>query len=740
MKKISLLFASSLLVAIVSAQTQFIRKDSIPVFINSQQVNFPWAGGMNFCQYSNIDLNQDGILDLFVFDRSGNKVTTFINLGTPNQADFRYAPEYIPQLPRFHDWVLLRDYNCDGKMDIFTNNASTIKVYKNVSTLATGLQFQLVSSELMVDREPNSTHLLAPLNVSWIDIPAIRDVDGDGDLDVLNFGVGGQQLEYMRNMSMENYGVCDSLNSFMLESLCWGDFSESQVDATLTIHSGCNPPPIATDANAYNTERSLHGGSCMECINVDGDNDQDLLVGDLSNYFINLLRNAGDSSYASGDTIDDHYPGYDVPAQLNLFGCGFHVDVDNDGKRDLLLSPNNNAISENFTSSWYYHNTGADDSVRLQYVTNAFLQSDMIDVGEGAIPVFFDYDHDGDKDLFIGDKAYFDVNTLPPARLALFKNIGNASNPSYVLVTRNLLGLDTVDGLGLRGVAPTFGDLDGDGDEDLLIGDVNGHLHYFRKDPGSDTNFVYVNSNYLSFSIGSFIVPQLVDVDRDGVLDLLVGEQSGNVNYIHNSGTATNPVFSSITNPLFGGFFVTESGFTTGYSTPFLYDINGTYTLFVGSERGFLFRFDNIDGNLNGNFTLTDSLYVSSYEGGRIACGVTDLNNDGLFDVIIGNYAGGAAIFYGDNGVGISENVPATTVFSVYPNPAAEQVTIETVADPLRPQTLLITDLSGKKIAEEKITGKKTILNTSAYAAGIYICTMTDENGFTYNQKLLISR
>jgi hypothetical protein len=737
MKKIQLIIAASLTACITFAQTQFIRKDSIPVFINSQQVLFPWAGGMNFCQYSNIDLNQDGIEDIFVFDRSGNKILTFVNNGTPNQADYRYAPEYIPQFPTLHDWAILRDYNCDGKMDIFTNNQSTIRVFKNVSTVSGGLQFQLVSPELMLDREPNSTHLMVPLNVSWIDIPAIRDVDGDGDLDVLNFGVGGQQVEYIRNMSKENYGICDSL-VFTLESLCWGDFSESQMDATLTLHSGCNPPPVAPDASSYNAERELHGGSCLECINTDGDNDQDLLVGDLSNYYINLLRNGGDSSYASGDTIDDHYPGYDTPAQLNLFGCGFHLDVNNDGVKDVIFAPNNNAISENFVSSWYYKNTGRNDSVRLQFVTNSFLQGDMIDVGEGALPVFFDYDHDGDKDLFVGDKAYFDVVNLPPARLALFKNIGNATNPAYVMITRNLLGLDTVNGLGLRGVAPTFGDLDGDGDEDLLIGDVNGHLHYFRKDPGSDTNFVYVSSNYLSFSIGQFIVPQLVDVDRDGLLDLLVGEQTGNVNYIHNSGTSTNPVFTSITNPLFGGFFVTQSGFTTGYSTPFLYDVNGSYVLFVGSERGFLFRFDNIDGNLNGSFTLTDSLYVSHYEGGRIAPAVTDLNNDGLFDVAIGNYSGGVAIFYGDNGVGTNDLPAAASVFTVYPNPAASQITIE--SENGKAQSLVITDLSGKRVYESKLSTTKTVVDVSGFAAGMYICTVTGDNGFIYNQKLLIGR
>src|SRR5574337_184070 len=264
---------------IAFAQTQFIRQDSIPVTIGNQQLQFAWAGGMNFVQFSDIDLNLDGIKDLFVFDRSGNKITTYLNLGTPNTVDYKYAPQYINKFPRMHDWVLLRDYNNDGLADIFTSNASQIQVFKNISTVANGVQFQLVTDSIVEDRAPNSTHTISPLNVSWIDIPAIRDVDGDGDWDILNYGVVGTQMEYHKNLSMETYGVPDSL-LFRLESLCWGEYTESQFDATLTLNTPCNPPPMQAQQNS---PYKLHGGSCMECINTDGDNDQDLLIGDLSN-------------------------------------------------------------------------------------------------------------------------------------------------------------------------------------------------------------------------------------------------------------------------------------------------------------------------------------------------------------------------------------------------------------------------------------------------------------------------
>ena len=130
---------------LIQAQTigDLNRVDSVRVYENSQQLLFPWSGGVNFAQFSEIDLNLDGIQDLFVFDRSGSKITTYINLGTANQVDYILAPQYVYCFPRLHDWVLLRDYNCDGKADIFTYTIAGFGIYKNTSSMAGGVSFQL---------------------------------------------------------------------------------------------------------------------------------------------------------------------------------------------------------------------------------------------------------------------------------------------------------------------------------------------------------------------------------------------------------------------------------------------------------------------------------------------------------------------------------------------------------------------------------------------------------------------
>jgi FG-GAP-like repeat len=106
----------------LNAQTSLYR-DTIPVIESGSQLKSPWAGGINFSSFSQVDLNQDGKKDLVTYDKvcgSGGKLKTFLNIGNSGEAKYKHAPGYQNQFPAVTEWALLFDYNNDGKNDLFT--------------------------------------------------------------------------------------------------------------------------------------------------------------------------------------------------------------------------------------------------------------------------------------------------------------------------------------------------------------------------------------------------------------------------------------------------------------------------------------------------------------------------------------------------------------------------------------------------------------------------------------------
>ncbi|MBA3971321.1 MAG: VCBS repeat-containing protein, partial [Bacteroidetes bacterium] len=372
--------------------------DSIQVKISGTTILNPWAGGLNFIQSSNIDLDLDGIKDVITFDRTGNKIRTFVNQGAVGTVDLKYIPQYESKFPPMVDWTLLVDYNCDGKEDIFTSTSGGFKVFKNTSSTGTGLQFTLVTNLQYSIYNPPSGSLIN-LYVSGADIPAITDIDDDGDMDVVTFAIGANYLEYHKNMSMELYGTCDSLK-FQAGNYCWGYVAENGFTNDYNLFDTCSPNVPSPELRPMDEEqRSVerHAGSCELCLDLDGDADKEFVVGDISFDNLTMLTNGGSLTDASFNAIDVAFPSNTTSTaavDLTVFPCAFYVDVNNDSKKDLIVSPNAPNVSENFNSVVYYKNNGTNSTPVFQYQQSNFLQDNMIDVGEGAYPVFFDYDAD----------------------------------------------------------------------------------------------------------------------------------------------------------------------------------------------------------------------------------------------------------------------------------------------------------------------------------------------------------
>jgi hypothetical protein len=278
---------------------------------------------------------------------------------------------------------------------------------------------------------------------------------------------------------------------------------------------------------------------------------------------------------------------------------------------------------------------------------------------------------DGLPDLLVGRLNRVDGSGALTNGLTFFKNTGSASLAAFERVSNDYAGLSA---LGRQGLAPTTADLDGDGDLDLLVGDIGGNLHFYRNvaAAGMPAAFTLAEADFQGINLGVQAVPALYDLDRDGKPDLLLGERNGNLNYLRNIGTSTAPAFLLETE-FWGAVDTRRAGFTVGSSAPFLRLNEGNQTeLYVGSQSGYLYRYGNIDGNLLGTFDLVDSSWGGLLPGLKSSIALADFNGDTISDVLLGNIRGGLQLF-------TSKGVPppvglepaALPNLQIWPNPAS---------------------------------------------------------------------
>jgi hypothetical protein len=779
----------------------FKRDFSIPVYDTSNQLlKFPWAGGFNSAHFNQIDLNQDGIKDLVVFDAQTDKLFPFINLGTPNTVSYQYAPQYETAFPKLNGWIKLRDFNGDGKEDIFTYGFAGIKVYINTSTPTSGLSFSLYTPILNAFQGNSYSNIL----VTSVDYPAIEDIDGDGDLDILVFYGLGSLIQHYDNRSIDSTGTADTL-WLVLNHRCWGWVSENADDNGITLNIDSIDPTLLNycqnnlkSTGGGPTSAPKHTGSTMQMLDLTGNQVLDMLIGDTDYPTVTALFNTGTPKAARITSADTLFPSYDVPVNLYSLVSTDYIDVNNDGKKDLIAAPLDpgweSPKAENLGSAWWYKNISTGNAPVFSLQTKSFLQSDMIDIGTNSHPVLFDYNGDGLLDLFVGSYGLRDSSWLDPwlnlhsryiSRIFLFENTGTATQPAFKMISDDFAN---VSALGLVGAFPTFGDINGDGKPDMIMGDTTGRLHYFENiaPAGQPMQLNHVTSNYQNIDVGMFSTPQLFDLDDDGLLDLVIGYKQGvftnnginfiwktSLAYYKNTGTNTNPVFTHQTDTL-GGVRVNDSyyHYYSAYSAPCFYrDTAGVISLFVGSGPGLVFYYRNINNNLNGVFGMDSNMvHITDYDqfysvqhfenqdrnaqtiDVRLKSVVTvgDLNGDGYPEMIVGNFGGGLNFFMGSPplGIGIQKPIKAFTgEVNVFPNPAAYAVNVViTEADRSVRSIASVYSITGQLLMQYQNLGDDYFqLDISNLSNGLYILKVDVQSDLqgasaSFNKKLVVKR
>jgi len=701
---------------------------SLPVERNGVTLTNPWTGGFDAPEFSLADINNDGIKDLFVFDRSGNKVMIFINGGAGNDTTYHYAPEYESLFPPLTTWAVLRDYNQDGVPDIFTNQPGEtlsngtvipvgIELYKG-SRVEGNIHFDVDQYCLYYQDTPYTTNLWT----NSLGVPSVLDVNGDGALDILTFGVFGSTVEYYQNITAQ-LGLPPDSMVFSDVSDCWGNFYVSGTTLTVSLNVSCKggtPTPV---------EGERHTGATIWPVqSSDGTVDALLSGAHVGNMV--FLKNTGDMQYANMGWQDTLWPSCNTAVSSPLFPAAFQLDADNDGVQDLLISPNFGAPSPAMnTNNVQLYKGVTGDSCGFQYNGNdSFLVHTTLDFGSDSKVAFFDYNNDSLMDLVAGNLFYYNPVVAGVSQLGLYRNTGTRTQPRFKEITADYMGLSRYN---LLAIYPAFGDLNGDGLKDMIIGDANGDIDFFKNTGDTLASFpAMTNQSYFGINVGANAAPFIFDVNNDGRLDLVIGNANGTLAYYWNFGTPTQPAFSpDSVDSDFGNINVTLSGATSGNSQPFLMrNPTGNLLLFVGTAQGVVYEYLVDTGHLlNSTFVRIDSNFLQHTVGANATMQAYDLNADGKMEYMVGCSRGGLQLFsesVWDSSVILSNKTvePENDNLHIFPNPANSRVkcTLSESSGPMVQPALF--NMLGQKVEVAYTINQSSIeFSTQQLASGMYV-------------------
>lgn len=587
MNKIILIF---LLLSIpLFAQNLHQRFDGINFTINGVTPLNPFNGGLEVPRFQFTDIDGDNDLDLFIFDKD-TSLNFYKNLGSVSSPFFVMYSKRFENL-NIKNWFQFVDIDNDNDKDLFCGGDSQhVRYYKNIGT-PVNAQFSFQSYALR-------TNLNEIIISEAACVPSFADMDSDGDIDFFsgasvgkithyeNIGspsafnfrfatefwkgieiIGG--ADYQRHgASAITFADIDADND---KDLYWGDlFGHSiyQIKNTGTAQNfnwnsidTFSPPPVPYISGGFNMPGIF---------DIDNDGRNDFFIGVLlgSQSLDNFIyyKNNGPANNPSFSKITDNFiPSVDV-GSYSYPAVG---DIDNDGDPDLFIGCEKSVA--------FFRNTGSTTAPAYTMETDSLPLNIQSSIFNFSLTIG-DLDGDGKKDLVLG---YY-----PLAKLRFYKNTGSVLNPVF---TYQSTQLDTFNLS--QNSAPCLSDLDNDGDLDILAGNSSGKLFYYRNNGNQAVfNYQLISNNYMGISVGNDAAPSLGDLDNDGDLDLLVGNRAGIVYQYRNDGTVSSPNFTLVTNNFLGIN-------TYQNSVPCIVDINtdGDKDMLLGNTKGGLFYFENRD-------------------------------------------------------------------------------------------------------------------------------------------------
>lgn len=688
-----------------------------PVEEDGRKLGMPWAGGLNQPMVSQYDLNCDARGDLVIFDRQDESILPFVLEAN----GWRFAPEYRSLFPAdsVQDWMLLKDFNCDGRPDLFTGTRQNVRVFRNTGDPSKmfALYAEPLTTLSRIDDPPTTLNVYAAIS----DLVALEDIDGDGDLDLLSNDVTGAYVTAMRNFAQERFGRCDTL-ALELTSLCWGHFIEVY-DRENRIFD------VQLELDPCNFEyKTAHTGGTLTALHLNGDTLIDLLFGDTESTYLIALTNGGTRRIAHMTSRETRYPLASQSVQLKYLPAAYWVDADGDSLGDLLAAPFEWGTGQDVRSLWRYRNRGQDRRPDFHLMETGFLQGDMIDGGSESTPAFGDLDGDGLPDFILGVGAMFDESGPQPGYLKAYRNAGSKEKPSFESWKLEFALPDSLlDERFFDRVAPACADLDGDGRVDLLTGNAAGQVVWWRNAGGGRFDLADADLLKLPRNSERFAAPAPFDLDGDGDFDLVVGMGRGKLYHFINAGSRLRPSFVLVNND-YGKIDVSDDRLgPLSYPQPIFFrpSSDSRPLLGVGDQAGNWNVYD-ICSESNRAF-VRRAVFNPAEAGLRARVAVWPQSADDTLRLVWGTWRGGAMRF--DLPLNqIPDASSESCDWSQFderalrclpnPNPSSGRVVVDTEAGTL----VEVFNPLGQRVYSRTHGEELPAFNVSGWGPGIYFC------------------
>lgn len=565
------------------------------------------------------------------------------------------------------------DFDGDGLLDLFVGiDNHRILHYEQRAGDKVFVRVRVDAMDVSGDSQPS---------------PFVTDLDGDGLKDIL-VGTNSGEIRHFEQVaagSDEIALVTKKFNGIEYSDCCYKPIVlDLDGNGLLDLIVGDGGQTLrrweqsAPNALSFNARRPLvfpitrHGTLHPYFHDLDGDGALELLVSDGGGaLYLSKQSTAVKDSFT---LVATDWNGINANGRAALW-LG---DLDADGLVDLLYGTWDGMI-------FHYEQPSAKALDGWVLRSENFLN--MWDLGSDCMGTVADLDKDGRYEVLRTQVLNQTRTTRTP--VLLYRQMAAGSLQMESIGTLQGIEAGEHDMLWV-------GDFEDDGRLDMLITRARNGIEHYRQSTGNPLLFELVTATFITDAIGNWtsLVPQLVDLDKNGKKDLLLGNSDRFISRYEQVGAGSASFEKKADR------WMTQLSF---YPAPAFVDL--------GSDGRLDMLLGQFDGNLDHHvqnasdplqFNRVTRAFLSTAVGNKSIPHVVDFNKDGRLDLVISDGDGGMSLYLdmGPNSVDPPEFLPSDlTLLDIAPHPVRDMATLRVHSATRRDATLRVFDVLGREVS-----------------------------------------